>query len=365
MGGEKWEILEKTTCENTGVTPPMIELGSPRWEESTRDHVIITKCIGSPVLPCPVQTVGHRQVMSAKSYYTTRTHSCYFTHHFHCRRGRGRLVGRLLASHFAELSSIPGGSLPGFSHVEIVPDDAVCWRVFSGISRSPVPSILELLHTHLTSPSSALKTLLSKATHSITFSRFYYKWEAVAQWLGRSPPTKGDPSLILGGFAPGFSHVGIVLDDVACRRVFSGYSRFPRPCLRALLHPRVSYHVMSGDDGHLRVPAGKPFTRPAPSPYKLYSWFPPSISSLRLAQSVATWILYVPALEAARLACQCAGVVLWCSCMLTMSSVEEALLLVAAIEDDDIRARSGVVVELYADNVVSLRSITASCCNRR
>ncbi|KAJ8871453.1 hypothetical protein PR048_027770 [Dryococelus australis] len=63
---------------------------------------------------------------------------------------------------------------------------------------------------------------------------------------------RGDPGTIPGGFTPGFSHVGIVLDDVACRRVFSGYSRFPRTCIPALLRPRVSFHAMSGDDGHLR-----------------------------------------------------------------------------------------------------------------
>ncbi|KAJ8866969.1 hypothetical protein PR048_032831 [Dryococelus australis] len=39
----------------------------------------------------------------------------------------------------------------------------------------------------------------------------------------------GDPGVMPGGFTPGFSHVGIVLDDAACRQVFSGYSRFPPP----------------------------------------------------------------------------------------------------------------------------------------
>ncbi|KAJ8894341.1 hypothetical protein PR048_006967 [Dryococelus australis] len=56
---------------------------------------------------------------------------------------------------------------------------------------------------------------------------------AVAQWLAR-PPRRS-------GFIPGSSHVGIVLDNAACRRVFSGCSRFPRPCLPAPLHPRVSF----------------------------------------------------------------------------------------------------------------------------
>ncbi|KAJ8893992.1 hypothetical protein PR048_006599 [Dryococelus australis] len=61
----------------------------------------------------------------------------------------------------------------------------------------------------------------------------------------------GDLDSIPGGFAPGFSHLEIVLDDAACRRVFSGYSRFHRPCSPVPLHPRVTFHVMSGDDGHL------------------------------------------------------------------------------------------------------------------
>ncbi|KAJ8877776.1 hypothetical protein PR048_022232 [Dryococelus australis] len=39
----------------------------------------------------------------------------------------------------------------------------------------------------------------------------------------------GDPGSIPDGFGPGFSQVGIVLDDAACRWVFSGHFRFPRP----------------------------------------------------------------------------------------------------------------------------------------
>ncbi|KAJ8880813.1 hypothetical protein PR048_017284 [Dryococelus australis] len=39
------------------------------------------------------------------------------------------------------------------------------------------------------------------------------------------------------GVIPLFSHVGIVQDDAARQRVFSGISRFPRPCIPALLHP--------------------------------------------------------------------------------------------------------------------------------
>ncbi|KAJ8869822.1 hypothetical protein PR048_028831 [Dryococelus australis] len=76
-------------------------------------------------------------------------------------RTRGGEVVRLLASHQGELGSIPGGVVPGFSHMRIVLDDAAGRRFFSGISRFPSPCIPELLYTHLISPSSALKTVCS------------------------------------------------------------------------------------------------------------------------------------------------------------------------------------------------------------
>ncbi|KAJ8867893.1 hypothetical protein PR048_031698 [Dryococelus australis] len=56
---------------------------------------------------------------------------------------------------------LPGHS--GFSHVGIVPDDAAGRRVFSGISRFSRPFIPSLLHSHLISHSSALKTSLLRA----------------------------------------------------------------------------------------------------------------------------------------------------------------------------------------------------------
>ncbi|KAJ8882494.1 hypothetical protein PR048_014305 [Dryococelus australis] len=47
---------------------------------------------------------------------------------------------------------------PGFSHVGIVPNGAAGRRVFSRISRFRHPYITALLHAHIASPSSALKT---------------------------------------------------------------------------------------------------------------------------------------------------------------------------------------------------------------
>ncbi|KAJ8866364.1 hypothetical protein PR048_032207 [Dryococelus australis] len=71
----------------------------------------------------------------------------------------------------------------------------------------------------------------------------------------------GGTGSITGGFTPGSSHEGIVLDDAACRWVFSGYCRLLRPSITAPLHPRISFHVMSGDEGQLWVPAGKSITQ--------------------------------------------------------------------------------------------------------
>ncbi|KAJ8876628.1 hypothetical protein PR048_021073 [Dryococelus australis] len=51
---------------------------------------------------------------------------------------------------------------------------------------------------------------------------------------------QGEPGSISGGVASGFSHVGIVLDDAAGRRVFSGVSRFPRLYIPALLHTQLA-----------------------------------------------------------------------------------------------------------------------------
>ncbi|KAJ8894023.1 hypothetical protein PR048_006633 [Dryococelus australis] len=75
----------------------------------------------------------------------------------------GGVVVRLLASHQGEPGSIPGRATPGSSHVGIVPDDAAGRRVFSRISRFPPPFISVLLHTHLASPSSALRTSMLRA----------------------------------------------------------------------------------------------------------------------------------------------------------------------------------------------------------
>ncbi|KAJ8867291.1 hypothetical protein PR048_031092 [Dryococelus australis] len=72
--------------------------------------------------------------------------------------GRGGIVVRLLASHQGGPGSIPGGAAAGPPHVGIVTDDAsACRWAFSGFSCCIHSCIPAPLHTHLASPSSALK----------------------------------------------------------------------------------------------------------------------------------------------------------------------------------------------------------------
>ncbi|KAJ8868468.1 hypothetical protein PR048_029996 [Dryococelus australis] len=76
-------------------------------------------------------------------------------------RGGGDSTVSLLTSHQGKPHPRPVHS--GFSQVRIVAEVAAGRRVFSGISRSPRPFIPALLHSHLASPSAALKTSMSRA----------------------------------------------------------------------------------------------------------------------------------------------------------------------------------------------------------
>ncbi|KAJ8870202.1 hypothetical protein PR048_029218 [Dryococelus australis] len=71
-----------------------------------------------------------------------------------------------LTSDLGEVNRVrfSGEVAPGFSHARIVPDDASGKRVFSGFSCFPRPFIPALLHTHLSSLSSALKSSMLRAT---------------------------------------------------------------------------------------------------------------------------------------------------------------------------------------------------------
>ncbi|KAJ8866212.1 hypothetical protein PR048_032055 [Dryococelus australis] len=62
-----------------------------------------------------------------------------------------------------ETVSIPDSFAPGFFDIRIAADDAAGRRVFSRISRFRDPCIPAVLHTHLSSPPSALKTYMLRA----------------------------------------------------------------------------------------------------------------------------------------------------------------------------------------------------------
>ncbi|KAJ8896514.1 hypothetical protein PR048_001858 [Dryococelus australis] len=56
----------------------------------------------------------------------------------------------------------------------------------------------------------------------------------------------GEPGSISGRTTLGFSHVVIVPDEAAGRRVFSEISRFPHPCIPALIHAHLNYPPVQG-----------------------------------------------------------------------------------------------------------------------
>ncbi|KAJ8866455.1 hypothetical protein PR048_032298 [Dryococelus australis] len=79
--------------------------------------------------------------------------------------------------------------------------------------------------------------MVSSIEHS---TALYEAVAAVAEQLACSPHTNANRVQFPGRVTPRFSHVGIMLGDAASGRVFSGFSRFPRNCIPAPLHPRVS-----------------------------------------------------------------------------------------------------------------------------
>ncbi|KAJ8898345.1 hypothetical protein PR048_003705 [Dryococelus australis] len=67
---------------------------------------------------------------------------------------------------------------------------------------------------------------------------------------------QGGAGSIPGGVVPGFPYVGIAPDDAAGRRIFSRISRFPRPCIPALLlahfaSPSSALKTPEGDGAEL------------------------------------------------------------------------------------------------------------------
>ncbi|KAJ8893529.1 hypothetical protein PR048_006127, partial [Dryococelus australis] len=75
---------------------------------------------------------------------------------------------------------------------------------------------------------------------SMSFNVTENRYCIEALWCIGQTTHLGEPGSIPGKVTPGFTHVRIVLDDAAGRRVFSRISRFPRPCIPAPLPTRLS-----------------------------------------------------------------------------------------------------------------------------
>ncbi|KAJ8873063.1 hypothetical protein PR048_026679 [Dryococelus australis] len=114
----------------------------------------------------PPHTRSAVAVVSSEATRTLTNHPYYYVTRTCLPEARSpigpRCIGvTLLASHQGEPGSIPGGVNSAFSYLGIVPVDAAGRRLFSGIFRFPRPCILVLLHTHLASTSSDLKTAMT------------------------------------------------------------------------------------------------------------------------------------------------------------------------------------------------------------
>ncbi|KAJ8890376.1 hypothetical protein PR048_009884 [Dryococelus australis] len=112
------------------------------------------------------------------------------------RWGRGGVVVRLLTSHLDAPSPIPGGVASGFPHLGIMADVVTGRRSFLGNFQFPCLLTPALLHSHLISPSSALKTSMLRAaqmsplfTQSMSFKNcktVILKGASVHQDFGRA-----------------------------------------------------------------------------------------------------------------------------------------------------------------------------------
>ncbi|KAJ8895013.1 hypothetical protein PR048_000322 [Dryococelus australis] len=141
----------------------------------------------------------------------------------------------------------PAGSLP---HGEIVPNDAVGRRVFSGVSSFSLPCIPVLLHSRLASPLFALETSVLGAAQNVSTAGALAVFNTkpgphrphetagavVVQWLDYSPPTKAN----LVRFLPGSLPDSCAWESCRTMALFSGICRFLRSCISALLHTQLT-----------------------------------------------------------------------------------------------------------------------------
>ncbi|KAJ8882329.1 hypothetical protein PR048_014131 [Dryococelus australis] len=235
-------------------------------------------------------TIGHRPLVA--SVIVKRMKPLFILFQSQMRKRRLKLRPRWLRGYLSRLPLRRSGfnARPGYRTFACGNRAGRCFRS-SGFLRDlpfPPPFNSGAVPYSPQSPSSTLKTSLRRAIKISSLTRrlksVHYVFRnsvknsgaptnvplILEYWGGGGAVARalashhGDPGSIPGGLTPEFSHVGLVVYDAVYQRIlriFSGYSRFPCPSIPAQLHPRVSFHVMSGDDGHVRVPAGKSVTR--------------------------------------------------------------------------------------------------------
>ncbi|KAJ8872443.1 hypothetical protein PR048_026047 [Dryococelus australis] len=179
------------TCENPGAIQPGIEAGSTRWETN---NLMTTP-------PRPLMRTGFSYAVIVPDDAAGRQ---VFSGIFHYPALAFRLCSILTSRHPQMLSRAPAdipARAPGLVEA--------CTITKYGRSYRAIPA----------SPKQ-LASVMRLCSHLV----YAVHGAAVAEWLAFSPPTKSNRVRSPGRVAPGFSRVGIVPDDAAGRRVFTGLS---------------------------------------------------------------------------------------------------------------------------------------------
>ncbi|KAJ8896826.1 hypothetical protein PR048_002172 [Dryococelus australis] len=153
------EMMDNYICNRRTMLPGMKSTGL-----NYRHPIVCLDVIGSGT----IRDATGNKCNTSETMTNTSTHVPYLGLENRTRRTVSELhYGvSLLASHQGEPGSIPCRATPRFLQVGIVPgDDSDRW-VFTGISSFPHPFIPALIHSHLMSPSSALKTSLLRTTQN-------------------------------------------------------------------------------------------------------------------------------------------------------------------------------------------------------
>ncbi|KAJ8879162.1 hypothetical protein PR048_019768 [Dryococelus australis] len=170
ISGKPWTSAE-TTCDYPCL--PVTTRDYLRLPVTTRDYVRLLRLPETTrdCLRLPATTLMRAFIKPQKNFKKIKEEQYRIAPNpYRCTMGHGATP----PTKAIRVHSRPGHS--GFSHVGIVPDDAVGLRVFSGISRFPRPFIPALHSYSPQSPSSALKTsmlrVILNSDRNLIYSEF-------------------------------------------------------------------------------------------------------------------------------------------------------------------------------------------------